>query len=143
MGKPNIPLLRKYVEWVEWQDTLPKHSDQREWDQNNWFRKIIRRVKHEEPQPRDAQGRFMEYQEPNLCQTKCCVAGRVVLDAGFTMGNGGTIKKTPKGQEEWKGRGCSELANHILGLSEHNLFSASNTAQDVRRIAEGLAGERL
>ena len=121
----NIPLLRKAVEWVETQAALP--ADESEWHQGAW---VWRR----------------EDQEHNTCGTAYCVAGYIgqMLDDQFKDNEWGVDKD---------GRPChvAHFAADALGITydrfglsaNEDLFHADNTAEDVRRIAEQIAGERL
>lgn len=122
----NIPLLRKTVEWVEEQDTLsPRTNPERVWNQRTWYESI-------------ALGDIFGLGWS--CGTAMCFAGKVAIEAGWE----------PVGQSHVK-RG--EVLMHIddaarleLGISENDseyLFEGDNTAEDIRRIAENIAGERL
>lgn len=111
----NVPLLRKMVKWVEEQEALPR--DRREWRQDWWA-------------------------QPAPCGTAYCVAGKIATDAGHTVDRyNGHIED---------GRHAAAVARQLLRASSHNrdnkhgyLFAAHNTAADIRRIAEHMAGERL
>lgn len=119
---PDIPRLRKAVEWVEAEATKPRPQD-RQWYQSNYF---IRR--------------------PELtCGTAYCVAGMIALEDGWTP--------------EWKEFATATLvtkdgftdsvhnvAKAALGLTDtqaFSLFAGTNRAEDVRAVAERIAGERL
>lgn len=121
---PNIPLLRKIVEWVEEQDALPEAV--REWDQASWYQE---------------HGEFS-------CGTTMCVAGKVVIDAGWKPvdvdedEDGTTSECTKDGQQSL----IQDVAADLLGIDEddaYSLFHLTNTAQDIRQRAERIAGERL
>lgn len=118
---PDIPLLRKAVEWVEWQATVPEQH--REWDQEVW---II-----------DAKAAGRD------CGTCYCVAGKVCHDAGLDV-------RALAGQHFGKVADVvADVAQDLLGLTlgeRYNLFQSGNDATDVRRVAESIAarvGERL
>jgi hypothetical protein len=118
-GEVNIPLLRKAVEWVEKQDKLPKQ--QRQWDQADWL------------SPEDVRIEF-DTLAPG-CGTAYCLAGYVaqLLDEDY------------KHSEEPDGKPHSaDFADTALGLpADHRMFSCNNSAADIRRIAESIAGESL
>ena len=117
MSEVNIPLLRKAVEWVEEQDRLPEQ--QRQWNQWN----------------------FVELESDRIdggCGTAYCVAGYIgaLVDARFTNTS---LIETEDGAMH-----VADVAEDALGLPDrHGLFQCNNTAADIRRIAEGIAGERL
>lgn len=122
--EPNVPLLRKMVEWVEEQDALP---EEKEWYQGTWF--------------------FTKFhpEEAEWCDSAMCVAGKVAVDDGwvprvvpphFT----GEVIKGEKRENVWV------VAAWLLGLEMEVadvLFNGDNEAHDIRRIAEEIAGERL
>lgn len=126
--EPNVPLLRKVVEWVEWQDQL---TEGRQWDQEWWF---TERVEVESP----------------WCDTVMCIAGKVALDDGWVptrqrSADGVTyydnnVVKNGETRLVW------DVAAELLGLDSDEadaLFGGDNEAHDIRRIAEEIAGERL
>lgn len=110
----NIPLLRKAVEWVEEQDALPE--DTRQWMQDVWGL--------------SEDDRLMEYGHSVGCGTAYCVGGKIAEDAGI----------------DWSIQAAGHVAGDLLGLTglqADELFEPGNTAADIRRIAESIAGERL
>lgn len=116
--KPNVPLLRKAVEWVEEQDQLPEG---RVWYQGAWFTR---------------------FEGTPWCGTAMCIAGKVALDAGWKQ-RPGTGSRVIRGLEE---SSAHEVARDLLGLRDweaERLFSGGNDAFDIRREAERIAGERL
>lgn len=134
MMEPNVPLLRKMVEWVEEQATL---TEGREWNQT-WF------VLH------DMGVQWVVGEgEVAFCDTAYCVAGKVAVDAGW-------VAKDDSGYVHKDGvtRRASDVAAEILGIPDwyavdedydrpEHLFDGGNSAEDIRRLAEGYAGERL
>jgi hypothetical protein len=124
---PNIPLLRKAVEWAEAE--AAKTDGTCQWDQGSW----------------------MERRE-GACGTSYCIAGYTVAVAGHEVGavaslcpDGCCATLTVNGEAaSWTATGAS-----LLGLPEgdaHRLFNADNTIDVVRDIAEEIAaraGERL
>jgi hypothetical protein len=121
MTEPNIPLLRKMVEWVEEQEQLPARD--REWEQVSWLRR----------------GTYW------TCGTVMCVAGKVAVDAGFVPSFGNDdftyyVTDPVTGQSH----DVEKLAAELLGIGDDSpLFGGSNNAADIRRHAEAIAGERL
>lgn len=108
--EPNVPLLRKVVEWVEEQDRLPK--SERVWNQIFW------------------------------CGTTYCIAGKLALDDGWQVLDSQSNTVHKGGLAAWP----DDIAKNLLGLAigdASQLFDPDNTAADIRRIAEELAGERL
>lgn len=131
MSTLDIPKLRKYVEWVEEQETLKavyeaeydvmyagtpqlkqEAMTERTWNQNQWF----------------------EYTEANVCGTAHCLAGKVVLDEhGLEWVNANRDKIN------W-----AMESDRILGLGEftyHDMYQGSNTAADIRRKAEAVVDQ--
>lgn len=119
---PNIPLLRKAVEWAAAEAQKP--PEQREWNQGTWA-------------------------EPTACGTAYCVAGYVAITA---MPGAREVASTYGdydlyvGDKRWR---WDEAAQGLLGITgdeADDLFAAGNTITDVRRVAEEIAaraGERL
>lgn len=125
LPEPNIPLLRKVVEWAEAEAAKPLLG--REWNQGNWAVKL-----------------------PS-CGTAFCIAGKAVFesipDAELRPGtfipvhldlyvDGVLVSWEEKGME-------------VLGLTEREadaLFSGGNDIETVRHYAEWIAqraGDRL
>lgn len=127
----NIPLLRKAVEWVEYQAALPE--SQCEWYQGAWIMRQNGWYNEATQQWENAE-----------CGTAYCVAGYVaqLVDERFKDSQWITESDGTKAHS-------SRVAAEALGLPEGRsydvpqLFAATNTAEDVRRIAEEIAGERL
>ena len=115
----NIPLLRKAVEWAEAEAAKPPELC--EWEQNYYS---VDPHKHRIPISRPATGeRITKAAE---CGTCYCIAGYVSVMAGKVA--------------------TAENAQALLGLDDDDayaLFHFENTIEDVRRIAEDIAGERL
>lgn len=114
MSEVNVPLLRKMVEWVEEQEKL---TEGREWYQPT----II------------AHSVMLGLSRDNYCGTVYCVAGKVAVDNGWTNSMGDPTA-------------AIDYAESCLGLKhipDHGLFVRDNTAEDIRRIAEDIAGEKL
>lgn len=143
---PNIPLLRKAVEWVEEQDKLPQID--REWNQHDyvsspaayaynmaWF---VISDRYEILGGRTHREMTLELAaklEPH-CGTAFCVAGYVaqLLEPEYIT------------HEHVAGVHVSDFAQKKLGLNHdqaEDLFEGSNTAQDIRLISERIAGETL
>lgn len=120
----NIPLLRKAVEWVEAEAKRP--ATERQWYQKNWVTPESRKIL-------DDQSALV-----NHCGTAYCVAGYVgqLVDPAFINSDWTADRDVH----------VSDVAMEALGLTSGQagrLFHANNTAEDVRRIAEEIAGERL
>lgn len=125
---PDIPRLRKAVEWVEAEAARP--WPERQWEQGYY-------VATRETTDKDARAAWasLAYREsaPKSCGTCFCVAGFVDQLDG---------QSSPYGE-------VSTSARRLLGLTREEagaLFAAGNSATDVRRIAESIAarvGERL
>lgn len=122
--EPNIPELRKTVEWVEAQAQLP-HTE-REWNQQHWISHL------------DTASREM-FKVPSWhCGTVACFAGHVGMEHGaksefVSLADGSRVH-------------IRDYASYILGLSEwqaRELYKGNNTASDIRRICEEIAGEPL
>lgn len=125
----NIPLLRKVVEWAEAEARIDQAF--RAWDQQNYCGIGLRYLTAAER----AQG------DVGDCGTTYCIAGKVLHDAGWT-------------DAEIRHRHRPDIpAAALLGIPTvddtddddwgDHLFAPSNTIEDVRRIAETLAGQRL
>lgn len=126
----NIPLLRKAVEWAEAEAAKPPELC--EWRQSYW---VTPSTPEEAAQWGiwGSAGTTAENGRAKECGTCYCIAGYVVATQIGPVGAGVSM---------------TEEAARLLGLDDDcggpgGLFSATNTIQDVRRIAEELAGERL
>lgn len=145
MNTKQKAILKETVEWVEWQDTLEPGA--RAWDQGDWI--ILR-------------------EEESACGTSYCAAGFIGqrLEPGFKTQSVAVINGRTMHVAEY-----AELALgvHVAGSAhipltegqiadpeawldeeeendhpfDYDLFDADNTAADIRRIAEYLAGEPL
>jgi hypothetical protein len=125
MTDVNIPLLRKAVEWAEAEAAKPERLSA--WNQSWWA-----------VQP-ESLGRSTD------CGTCYCIAGFIAsmqelqeapseyvpTDIDFVGLDGGRVD-------------ASDVAMKALGVTDDKgLFYAGNTIEDVRRIAESIAGESL
>jgi len=139
----NIPLLRKAVEWVEHQATLPEID--REWDQGFYVLHPLGRARimlaEQEGRAQRLTHRDLEqvdhiYEVAAHCGTAFCVAGYV-----GQLADDRYVRSDSVG-----GVHVSDFAKELLGISysdSERLFDGNNTAADVRRIAEEIAGQRL
>jgi hypothetical protein len=120
---PNIPLLRKAVEWAEAEAAKP-HPQERLWDQSS-------------------------YAQPSNCGTAYCIAGYAVINgvpgAEAEVNGWGDYYLRVNGEiAHWGTEGCE-----VLGLTYEEgdaLFADDNDIQRVREVAEQIAaraGERL
>lgn len=127
MSDVNIPLLRKGVEWVEAQAALD-WSEGREWYQGLWVT-----PRNQVPQLQD---------DPEACGTAYCLAGYVgqLVDPRFKT-SGWVEDETTSDDVH-----VSQFAQEALGITDYQammLFSASNSAERIRQVAEKIAGEPL
>lgn len=132
----NIPLLRKAVEWVEWQELLPEKK--RTWVQGTWTSLV---TKAGLPLRSDRAAERVLSSGRWTCQTSMCVAGWVALETGWkpTLING-MVEKNGIMQH------VQEIAAKELGIASYwaeRLFSGSNDAKSIRHYAELAAEERL
>jgi hypothetical protein len=142
MPTPNVPMLRKAVEWVEEQDKLPEID--REWDQSDFRRSPEAYALYLMFQVRNALGvrvghghlkKAAQVLEPH-CGTVFCVAGYV----------GQLTDERYRFHEVVNDIHVAQFAQQVLGLTEdqaNEMFDGCNTAADIRRIAERVAGEQL
>jgi hypothetical protein len=126
LPQPNIPLLRKAVEWAEAE--AAKTDGTCLWDQGSWA-------------------------EQTDCGTTYCIAGYTVLIAlpqaemreREDENEPGLLDLYVDGERAW----WSETAASVLGITREeclDLFEADNSIADVRLFAEQIAaraGERL
>jgi hypothetical protein len=115
-----IPTLRKAVEWAEAEHALEAAGIR----PSNWFQPLV----YVGPEQRE---------ESNACGSAYCIAGWVVAQH-FDVEN--------PYDATGKFKGVMDCAASILGLEEgesHPLFEGTNTIEDVRRIAEEIAGGPL
>ncbi len=118
----DIPWLRKEVEWVEVEDAKPCHAPDREWHQGSYRW--------------SAKDRSEAYGHP--CGSTFCIAGHIAEGDGVKWNDSFDIAA------DWKF--VSDYAQYRLNLDERQaarLFYGDNSAADIRRIAEEIAGERL
>jgi hypothetical protein len=123
----NIPLLRKAVEWAEAEAAKPEALC--EWNQGAWV----------------ALPEEMSFKSPD-CGTCYCVAGHIVASLGYTHPvkdefSDRMINPVTKGHVDPFERAQKELG--ITRDQAHSLFSGGNDIEQVRQIAEAIAGERL
>lgn len=131
MSEVNVPLLRKAVEWAEAEWAKGTDEDGRlvgDWYQGEWV------VTAEE---RDGYETLAA-----SCDTAYCIAGYVGV---LALGPDAFDRSWWFDEDEGVTH-VSEVAQRALGLTTFEadaLFKGSNTIEDVRRIAEGIAGEPL
>lgn len=150
----NIPLLRKQVETVEREAALPE--EKRSWVQRSWI--TIRNTLGLEVI--DENEHWQVAKVTKSCGTAGCLAGNTVLDAGYdtfifepACQCGGEACSKDENRvaqvvvDENGGRSMiRDKAAELLGLSydeADRLFFPTNSAEDIRFIAEDIAGERL
>jgi len=135
---PNIPLLRKAVEWVEEQDALPEID--REWWQGGYVTPPNYMADHLVRMVWNSDGTRVNNEQLNQirahCGTAYCVAGWVGMHADSRYTTTDVVD----------GIHVRYVAITELGLTDEQagaLFDGSNSATQVRRIAEKIAGEKL
>jgi hypothetical protein len=134
----NVPLLRKAVEWAETEAAKPRELC--EWEQNFWHLPPSMRALRLES-ARRAEESPEEYwgEEEASAYTKAPECGTCYCVAGFIVSQRIDIR-------DISGWSIPDQAAEFLGIDYKDaqpLFDADNTIEDVRRIAEDLAGERL
>lgn len=131
LPSPNIPLLRKGLEWVEEQAALPYHGS---WDQESWVRSLT---------PGESSRRG--------CGTAYCYAGYVTQTVYPEFAHTHVIYLDYNRYE------TNLVAQALLGLTDehmrlglvapggsgYGLFYGQNTAPEIRAICEFTAGEPL
>lgn len=132
---PNIPLLRKAVEWAETEaakgfETVTDHFGD----------------KYEVPLGAWNQGLWVG--QSASCGTAYCIAGYVAVlhDARYDNPLGAGYPVDSDGDVDYEEPCARELAMDLLDLTSsqaNGLFDGGNTIEDVRRIAEAIAGETL
>lgn len=145
MTEVNIPLLRKAVEWVEFQDALPMIDS--EWQQNLWTaspreRSVEITISAElAGMPREQETKAINALEPH-CSTAFCVAGYVaqLLDERYTKDN--RVDGVHVSEFAARALGIPHTVD-IKGVTVPKLFWGGNTAEAIRDFAEELAGEKL
>lgn len=127
----NVDLLRRHVEWVEAQDGLPE--GERDWDQGYWLSPKAGSV--------DESVEILRGRREWDCGTYRCLAGNIALEGGGRPASGSGVI-LPDGQLVW----VEKYAAELLGIDRPELailFDSLNTAVDIRREAERLAGGPL
>lgn len=147
--EPNVPLLRKAVEWVEAEAAKPEID--REWNQGSWLLKPFdrARIMVEEVWGLADVDEVWELaaRVAPACGTAYCVAGYVaqLTDERFVTDQHVNDPDDPRADLEGDIH-CSQVAREALGLTQSQadaLFDAFNSAATVRAIAEEIAGESL
>lgn len=157
----NIELLRAQVKWVEEQDRLPGKG---EWNQAAWLStrpdpNHVDKLRSSILSRWDVEDGSMlaDLEERNVCGTAYCVAGHLASEAGvtstLTLSNGVTVERIdpvkvrqkfpaaidPLHDIDWRAVGAAALG--LTPRQVAGLFDASNTAKDIRRIAERIAAD--
>lgn len=114
----NIPLLRKAVEWAEAEAVKPD-GEFCAWRQGEWRTDM-------------------------KCGTVYCIAGFVAQTVDQRYATANTVEDVHVSQFAAEALGLTLGGCGLDGCTcEVHLFDGANTIEDVRRIAESLAGERL
>lgn len=137
---PDLPLLRKLVDWAEEEEARQDRGDGTDkdviWMQMNWL-------------STDFVWKNGEATD-QICSTGCCIAGKVALDFGtpiFTDWEGTT--EYVRDDNDGLVYSIREFGREQLGLQKpeaDELFEGENKAADIREIAERIAaraGEML
>lgn len=135
----DVPKLRKYVEWVEWQDSLPDGDPQKEWMQSAWtvrLDKIRKDFAPEEWSVLVGANRF-------TCGTTYCIAGRIAADEGWKPHGRHVVSMVERDGDVAAIRVVAAEALGITQAQADRLFYCNNDTAKVRDIAEKIAGERL
>lgn len=170
MPQPNLPMLRKGLEWVEWSDERKKAGDVLSvyWDQGTW------RAVHPKWSWADEarSSEVLSYAEKD-CKTSMCFAGFTADAAGVQWqdpqtGDDSVVPLTEKlvgdypevvaslkrqainGERDAQGERTqhvtiSDFAREVLGLSDAEagyLFAGNNKVPDIRRVI-AVAAERV
>lgn len=146
MTQPNVPALRKVVEWAE--SEAEKPIERCNWQQVSWQvggtqRAYIMLLSHFNllPGSTNWKEKMAELQD---CGTAYCIAGYAVAQLAGMHIDGVRVRETDEH--------VAVAAARILGidppLDRHapesgHLFHSANKIEHVRSIAENLAGERL
>ncbi len=142
----NIPLLRKGVEWVEEQDALRELGQNSFWDQEFW---MMRRWQGAELDSLELLNLAQDQLKEHWCDSGMCFAGKIAFDAGWKPVYADDASEVADSATKEGVPGTSfirAVAQKLLGLDwweADRLFEGTNTAADIREIAEDLAGERL
>lgn len=123
---PDIPRLRKAVEWAEAEAAKP--FELREWHQARYVLPL-------NPHSHDIAAVTARQAKAPECGTCYCIAGKVVVDE-YGPEPPATIMYNIDVR-------AAELLNLDYETDAAALFHEDNTIEDVRRIAEDIAGERL
>lgn len=135
----NIPLLRKAVEWAEAEAAKP-------WATRQWYQPLwAAEASLVSPSLDDLEsGISARATKAADCGTCYCIAGFVTsLAAADERAGLGYVAQYGDDGEMLVPK---EYATQALGLNRQQavrLFDANNDIEDVRRIAESIAGERL
>ena len=125
----NVPLLRKAVEWAEAEAAKP--AELCEWEQGAWSTTAedvawARGFLADGERAPAWVSRIAEKSDD--CGTCFCIAGFI---------------NAQHGNRPSDYKAAAELLGLPVGIDVPDLFKPSNTIEDVRRIAESIAGERL
>ena len=142
MTEVNVPLLRKGLEWVEWQDTLPIIDS--EWNQGDYL--ISPTVK---AFTMVAGERYLGNHRLTMLEIEALTT-RVAPHCGSAYCFAGYVGQLEDARyaktDEVDGVHVGQFAQEQLGITEDQaeaLFSADNTAADIRAICESIVGEPL
>lgn len=85
---------------------------------------------------------FLYDKDDNICGTTCCLAGCVLLEAGYTIDDEGSFRGSNGTHTD-----PEKVANNLLGLSTHKgedlWYATSETAFTIRAYVESTLGITL
>jgi hypothetical protein len=138
---PNIPLLRKGVEWVEWQDSLPAIDSQ--WRQEDYLMTEYRHALALLSDDVQELSRVLSGPVQRTASQVSAHCGTAYCFAGYI---GQLLDKRYERKDTVNFVHVADFARRQLGITEHQaqlLFDGCNRAADIRRICEAIAGEKL
>lgn len=132
MSEVNVPLLRKAVEWAEAEAQKP--AELCEWDQRYYSLPTVEQYRlNDEGDPGHEEE--LDFTRRTLGKSPKC--GACFCIAGYTQYvTTGSLNHIT----------AFDAAQAALGITRNEareLFFAGNTIEDVRRISEAIAGEKL
>lgn len=136
MTEVNVPLLRKAVEWAETEASKPEGG---RWMQGTWMFQVDEFLNDMHNSFATVEDRLAWLESEHIdptCGTAYCIAGYVAQ----------LMNPEYRERHVIGGRHLADFATDELGISDDEadrLFAASNTIEDIRRVAEEIAGGKL
>jgi hypothetical protein len=143
----DTPRLRKTLEWALSEHRKAERGEPSEWNQEEWLGTLRaatwnRLFTDTDMSPGETDRAVEQLNLSTACGTACCLAGKIVLDAGMqpasATGSDGHVV-TASGVE----RSVPTVALELLGGDPEEvtrLFRGDNTIRDLYRIAGELTG---